>query len=121
MDLPEASEHTAMERDALRLLCCMSIKSATRAALCKLLRSASFIEPMQRILFEEIAALGAVDSEQLRQLLPSRLTNRGFPDFDLENLLDAKLVSEIEIAKLFESVLRLIQADELCENPEPEI
>lgn len=121
MDLPEASEHIVMERDTLRLLCSVSIKPGTRAALCKLLRSENFIEPMQRILFEEIVALGAVDSEQLRQLLPSRLTNRGFPDFDLENLLNPKLFSEIEIARLFESVLRLIEADEPSENLESEI
>lgn len=121
MDLPEASERFVMERDTLRLLCSTSITPETRAAFCKLLRSENFIEPMQRVLFEEIAALGAVDSEQLPRLLPSRLTNRGFPDFDLEDVLNPKLVTAIEIARLFESVLRLIQADEPSENPEPEI
>lgn len=109
-----------MERDALRLLCSVSIKPATRAAICGLLHSENFIEPIQRILFEEIAALGAVDSKQLLQLLPSRVTNRGFPDFDLEDLLHPQWVSETEIARLFESVLRLIQLHEPSENSAPE-
>ena len=120
MHLPETSEHLAMERDALRLLCSARIQPATRAAICALLRSENFIEPMQRILFEEIAALGPVDATQLLELLPSRVTNRGFPDFDFENLLHPKWASEAEISSLFESVLRLIQLHQPSENREPE-
>lgn len=119
MHAPEVPNHIDMERDALRLLCSVLIKPVTRVALCGLLRPENFIEPLQRIIFEEISSLGAVDSKQLVQLLPSRVTNRGFPDFDLEDLLTPKLVSEKEIERLFQSVLRLIELHESNEESEP--
>jgi hypothetical protein len=102
------AEHASMERDTLRLLCSVLLKPATRVELCHLLEPSSFFEPLQRVVFEEIGALGAVDAKQLLLLLPARVTNRGFPDFDLQDLLTPKLVSEQEIEKLFQSALRLM-------------
>jgi hypothetical protein len=49
-----------------------------------------------------------VDSRRLRELLPARVTNRGFPDFDLKQLLAPHEVSEKEIDHLFESALQLL-------------
>ena len=74
------------------------------------------VRPVQvRILFEEIRALGAVDAKQLLQLLPARMTNRGFPDFELRDLLEPKLVSEEQIEKLFQNSLRLMDVESLSE------
>jgi hypothetical protein len=106
------AEHTNMERDTLRLLCSVLVKPATRVELCRLLESDSFYEPLQRVIFEEVKALGAVDAKQLLLLLPGRITNRGFPDFEMEDLLTPKLVSEQDIEKLFQSALRLMNLDE---------
>jgi hypothetical protein len=106
------AEHTNMERDTLRLLCSVLLKPATRVELCRLLESDSFYEPLQRVIFEEVKALGAVDAKQLLLLLPGRITNRGFPDFEMEDLLTPKLVSEQDIEKLFQSALRLMNLDE---------
>ncbi len=102
-------EHIAMERDTLRLLCSVLLKPVTRVEICRLIDPAQFIEPLQRVLFEEIRALGTSDSKQLLRLLPARVTNRGFPDFDLQELLEPKLVSERDIEKLFQSALHLIE------------
>jgi hypothetical protein len=44
----------------------------------------------------------------LRELLPGRLTNRSFPEFDLHEFLALNDVNEAEIDKLFEGVLRLL-------------
>jgi len=44
--------------------------------------------------FEEIRDLGSIESRRLRELLPARVTNRGFPDFDLNELLAPREVSE---------------------------
>ena len=109
------SDHGEMERDTLRLLCSVLLKPATRVELCRLLDSEKFHEPMRRIVFEEIRALGAVDARQLLQLLPTRVTNRGFPDFDLRELLEPKLVSEEQIEKLFQNSLRLMDVESLSE------
>jgi len=113
-------EHVNIERDTLRLLCSVLLKPATRVEICRVLEPDSFFEPLQRVVFEEIRALGEVDGKQLLQLLPSRITNRGFPDFELEDLLTPKLVSEQEIERLFQSAIRLMNisdADETSTNP----
>jgi len=111
------AEHTSMERDTLRLLCSVLLKPNTRIELCRLLQSDSFFDPLQRIIFEEVKTLGAVDARQLLQLLPGRVTNRGFPDFDMEDLLTPKLVSEQDIEKLFQSALRLINLEDTDDEP----
>jgi hypothetical protein len=115
MTAANASDQNEMERDTLRLLCSVLLKPATRVEICHLLGPDKFHEPMQRIIFEEICALGAVDAKQLLQLLPTRITNRGFPDFDLRGLLEPKLVSEEQIEKIFQSSLRLMDVESLSE------
>jgi hypothetical protein len=117
MNVPDPFEHIAAERDLLRLLCSVLVKPVTRVELCRLVDPAKFVEPLQRVLFEEIRALGAIDAKRLLQSLPSRVTNRGFPDFDLDDLLTPKLVSERDIEILFQSALRLIDVDDSGEGP----
>jgi hypothetical protein len=116
MNAPNPTEHVAAERDLLRLLCSMLVKPVTRVELCRLVDPEKFVDFTQRVVFEEIRALGQVDAKLLLQLLPARVTNRGFPDFDLDELLTPKLVSEEDIEKLFQSALRLIDVDEADES-----
>src|SRR5579864_9297821 len=118
MTTPNAIEHAAAERDLLRLLCSILVKPVTRVELCGLVDPEKFIDATQRIVFEEIRALGPVDSKRLLEVLPTRVTNRGFPDFDLDDLLTPKLVSEQDIENLFQSALRLIDVDEAADTPE---
>jgi hypothetical protein len=117
MTASDAAEHIAAERDLLRLLCSILVKPVTRVELCRLVDASKFMEPLQQVVFEEICAVGAVDGRELLQLLPARVTNRGFPDFDLDELLEPKLVSEEDIEKLFQSALRLIDVDDDEEGP----
>jgi len=84
------------------------IKSGTRIEICKLLDPGVFDDPLQRVMFEEIRELGSIDSRRLRELLPARVTNRGFPDFDLNEFLAPHEVGEKEIDQLFESALQLL-------------
>jgi hypothetical protein len=97
------------ERQALRLLCSNLIQAATRVELCHLLDSSLFQDQLHRVAFEEIRAAGAVPAKTLREELPGRITNRGFPDFELLEFLGKDLASEDEIEELFVSVLRLIR------------
>ena len=97
-----------LERNTLRLLCSVLLKPGTRVEICRLLDPAVFSDPLQRVIFEEIRALGSIESRRLRELLPARVTNRGFPDFDLQELLAPQQVTEAEIDKLFEGVLQLL-------------
>src|SRR6266481_9311731 len=118
MTVSSATEHIAAERDLLRLLCSVLVKPVTRVELCRLVDASKFVEPLQRVLFEEIRALGAIDPKRLLESLPARVTNRGFPDFDLDNLLTPKLVSEQDIERLFQSALRLIDVDDSIDSDE---
>ena len=56
MTVSNATEHIAAERDLLRLLCSVLVKPVTRVELCHLIDSSKFVEPLQRVLFEEIRA-----------------------------------------------------------------
>jgi hypothetical protein len=97
-----------LQKNTLRFLCSVLIKSGTRSEICKLLDPSVFDDPLHRVVFEEIRDMGSVDSRRLRELLPARVTNRGFPDFDLKQLLSPYEVTDREIDHLFESALQLL-------------
>lgn len=105
----EAQQEIQQERHALRLLCSNLIRPSTRMELCNLLDSSLFQDTLHRVAFEEIRAVGAVPASRLREALPARITNRGFPDFELMDFLGKETASEREIEELFMSVLRLIR------------
>ena len=108
--IPDATgANEEMERRTLRLLCSILIQPVTRLELVRLLDSSLFTDTLNRVVFEEIAAMGELPSRDVRALLPARITNRGFPDFDLKEFLGADRVSESEIENLFASVLRMIE------------
>jgi hypothetical protein len=104
-----AKNRSALERDALRLLCSVVIKPETRVEFCNSLSPVVFLDPLRRVIFEEIHELGPIPSKRLRELLPSQVTNRGFPDFEIDELLEPKEVNEQELERLFASVLRLLE------------
>jgi hypothetical protein len=112
----EMDNRFQLEKNTLRFLCSVLIKSGTRVEICKLLDPGVFEDPLQRVVFEEIREMGSIDSRRLRELLPARVTNRGFPDFDLHQLLAPHEVSEKEIDHLFESALQLLDLS----HPDPE-
>lgn len=105
-----------LQKNTLRFLCSVLIKSGTRSEICKLLDPGVFDDPMHRAVFEEIRDMGSIDSRRLRELLPARVASRGFPDFDLRKLLAPYEVSEKEIDHLFESALQLLDLS----NPDEE-
>ena len=105
----DKDEELRQERQALRLLCSNLVRAATRVELCNLLDGSLFQDTLHRVAFEEIRTAGAVPAKRLREELPGRITNRGFPDFELLEFLGKDLASEDEIEELFMSVLRLIQ------------
>ena len=97
-----------LERDALRLLCSGLISPATRAQLAGLVNERAFGDELNRVVYEEIVGAGPVAPRRLRELLPGRITLRGFPDFDLQEFL-GRSAAEDDIDKLFESLLDLAE------------
>ncbi|HKD51431.1 MAG TPA: hypothetical protein VKB90_11550 [Candidatus Acidoferrum sp.] len=104
----ESGSRPSLEKNMLRFLCSVLIKGGTRGEICRLLDPGAFQDPLRRVVFEEIRELGSVDACRLRELLPARVTNRGFPDFDLKSFLSPEEVSEKDIDQLFESALQLL-------------
>jgi hypothetical protein len=108
MTSSDAASRPVLERNTLRFLCSVLIKGGTRGEICRLLDPGVFQDSLRRVVFEEIRQLGSIDSRRLRELLPARVTNRGFPDFDLQSFLAPHEVSEKDIDQLFESALQLL-------------
>jgi hypothetical protein len=79
-----------------------------------------FDDPLHRTVLEEISALGPVAPPILRQLLPARITNRGFPDFDLRAFLGPDQVNENDVEELFRSVLQMIELRHRDDGTVPE-
>jgi hypothetical protein len=102
------SSRAQVERDTLRLLCSELIEPETRVRLSGVLTAEMFADDMNRIVYEEIARAGAVAARRLKEWLPGRVTLRGFPDFELSELLGKHAGTE-DIDKLFESLLELTE------------
>jgi hypothetical protein len=98
-----------LERDTLRFLCSILIQPKTRMELIGLLDGSQFVDPIHRVIFEEIRMVGPVPSRALRELLPARVVNRGFADFDLKEFLGPTSASESEVEELYISVLEMIE------------
>ena len=93
----------------MRLLLSDLIQPATRVELLGLMDEELFVNDLHRVVFEEMRKMGQSTAREMRGLLPARITNRGFPDFDWNEFLGSKLASEKEIEELYASVLRMIE------------
>lgn len=110
-DLPNKEGwNKQLERKALRLLLSDLLQPATRVELLRLMDEELFADDLHRVVYEEMREMGRVEARKLRELLPTRITNRGFPDFDWNDFLGAKVATEKEIEELYASVLRMIEA-----------
>jgi len=116
MNPQKIGERELLGRNTLRLLCSVLIKPGTRVEMCQMIEPGVFADVEQMVIFQEILALGPVESKRLRELLPARVTRRGFPEFDLDEFLAPSAVSEQEIEKLFESAFRLVELSETEES-----
>lgn len=71
------------ERDVLRALFQGTPQGSVLARGIALLANYRFREPAHQVMFEALRNLGRADPARIRELLPARLNNRGFPDLDL--------------------------------------
>jgi len=96
------------EQDAMRLLCSDLIEPGTRVKLAGLLKNYEFADGLNHVVYEAILGVGEVPARRLRELLPGRVTNMGFPDFELKEYLGQSGATD-DIDKLFESLLALTE------------
>lgn len=94
------------ERDAMRLLCSDLVEPETRMRLAGLLKQYEFADLVNEAMYESIVSVGEVPARRLRELLPGRVTNLGFPDFELKDYLGQNGATD-DVDRLFESLLAL--------------
>jgi hypothetical protein len=108
--MPVLQSHRAArersERDAIRLLCSDLIEAGTRVRLTGLLKNYVFVDELNHAVYEAVVGIGAVSARRLRELLPGRVTNLGFPDFELKDYLGRNGETD-DIDRLFEHLLEL--------------
>jgi hypothetical protein len=97
-----------LERDAMRLLCSELIDAETRERLAGLLQGYAFVDILNGAVYEAIVETGPVTPRRLPELLPGRVTNLGFADFDLKEYL-GQSGGEEDLDKLLESLLDLTE------------
>jgi len=74
-----------------------------------MLRNYLFADDLNYAVYEAILSVGAVRARRLRELLPGRVTNLGFPDFELKEYLGPTGATD-DIDKLFERLLALTES-----------
>lgn len=97
------------ERLVLQALCQGTKQGSVREAARRILGGYRWREPMHQAAFDSIMSLPADDPEVIRHFLPSRLTRRGFPDFDLEEFFRPHGLSAEEVEKVMEHLAKSAQ------------
>jgi hypothetical protein len=112
------AERQAREWRFLQLLCNTNLPEPARTEFCTTLPAEAFSDVLHRVAFEEIRGLTTRaahgSSAALREHLRTRLTARGFPDVDFENLLscaDQQTDDALDLVAQLRSARALLSAD----------
>ena len=90
------------ERRVLQVLCQGTPQGPLRDLARTSLRAYRWRDPVHQAIFEIFLSLPADATAALPDLLPARLTRRGFPDFSIEDLFQPHGVSRAEAERLIE-------------------
>ena len=99
----EASERSRIlkdERRVLQALCQATPQGSVRATARDILRTYRWREPLHHVIFEVVLSIPTEVPEVIRAQLPARLTRRGFPDVDIEDLFKPHGLSKEEAERL---------------------
>ena len=114
---PLSRERLDLEWKVLRLLCHERMRPGSALALSTVLQPRHFREPSNRIVFEELLALGAVPYARLRELLSARVTRRGLPDLNFDDLFLWPESTEDLSTEMVRAIKRLVTLSEIEETP----
>ncbi len=87
------------EKLVLRALCCGLLQGDSREQAFRQLARHRFAEPEHELLFAALSTLHVSEASSIREQLPARLVNLGFPDVDLAPFLDAPAPTPAEISE----------------------
>jgi hypothetical protein len=94
-----------IERQLLASLCSPGLDEKTRASIFSRLASHKFASADHETIFHALLKMPGAPAERIRETLGSRLTRLGFPDIDVEPILQIEPASANQIAAL---LVRLI-------------
>jgi len=77
------------ERTVLRALCTGALRGSTRRQVLRLLEVYSFRDVIHQLIFDAVREIKTSQAGFLRQELPARLTQKGFPEVDFDQFLEA--------------------------------
>ena len=84
----------------LQALCQGTPQGSVRATARDMLRTYRWREPLHHVIFEVVLSIPTEAPEVIRDQLPARLTRRGFPDVDIEDLFKPHGLSKEEAEHL---------------------
>ncbi|HKS97630.1 MAG TPA: hypothetical protein VJV74_16055 [Terriglobia bacterium] len=97
---PELAAVAEKEGRVLRALCQGTFEGSVRASARSLLAGYPWREPLHQVIFEAILAIPSDTPEVIQNELPARLTRRGFPDFQLNDIFASQNLSKDEVEGL---------------------
>ena len=96
------------ERRVLQVLCQGTQQGSLLELARTSLRAYRWRDPVHQAIFEIVLSLPAdATAQALRDLLPARLTRRGFPDFAIDDVFQPHGLSKPEAERLIESLHRM--------------
>lgn len=99
------SERTRLEELILAALCQGAFDLAARNKVMHRLASYRFAMDSHQVVYRALASIPTADPQRLRELLPARVNNLGFPDTDWENLLAPRTFERDHLAAQLDSLL----------------
>lgn len=98
-----------LELAVLRALCTGALQGSKRQQVLRLLDTYAFQDVINQLTFDAVREIRAEQPELLRQQLPARLTQKGFPEVDFEKFLAASALSPRQAVELAERLCHWAQ------------
>ena len=99
---PSREHQIEAERLLLAALCQQTLEHAAREEVLLRLSHRKFAHAEHQLVFWALSQLPARDPSTIRELLATRLTLMGFPDFDIDHFFSTPPSSERDISALLE-------------------
>lgn len=107
--MDEAPRHPAVveiERQLLAALCSPALDHTTHAAILAGLRAYKFANPDHDVIFRALEKMPNAAIEHIRETLSARLTRLGFPDIEVNPILELEPPSAEKISLLLQQLRR---------------
>ncbi len=100
-----AAERIESEELLLAAFCQDAFPESDRAAAIRRLSSYPFVSNFHQLAYRALASLPTKDPQSLRELLPVRLNNLGFPDTDWESLFTPRDFKRADLTAKLDALL----------------